>query len=472
MKNIYLAIDIGASGGRHIAGWFDDEKIHLKEVYRFSNAPVWVNKRLHWNHERLFDEIIKGLKACSVLGMHPQFTAIDTWGVDYALVNRQGQLTGPIFCYRDERTQGLDQTLDEQWLYEKTGIQRQPFNTIYQLLATGRDDPLALDQAQQMLMLPEYFNYRLTGNKVAEYTNATTTGLVNAASRQWDQQIINKTGLPPQLFSPLMQPGTLVGSVKNTIAKEIGFSTNILLAPSHDTACAVAAAPIRQNSLYLSSGTWSLMGAEITRPITSSESLRHNITNEGGVAGTYRYLKNIMGLWILQCLKKEAQKPVTYQEMAALAQMEPESETFIDVNNPDFLAPKHMGQAIDAYLKGLGRPPVKKAPQGWRLIFDSLAKDYQKTANEITALTGTSYQHIAIVGGGSQNQLLNQLTANACNKTVTAGPVEATAIGNLLSQMVATKEIPSYAYGRVLIQNSFNISTYYPTYNQFTKGGT
>lgn len=462
MKPVYLAIDIGASSGRHIAGWIENNQIHIEEVYRFPNSPVFKNNQLIWDHKQLFEQIVKGLALCPQKGFLPESIGIDTWAVDFALLDENGLLVEPIVSYRDKRTENLRHMADEAYLYGRTGIQYQPFNTLYQLLAVKRDHPDNLLKAKHMLLMPEYFNYLLTGKMISEYTNATTTGLVNAETRNWDFEIINSLNLPQHLFFPLAKPGLIVGCLKKELEKQIGYNASVILPPTHDTACAVAAAPIGEESLYLSSGTWSLMGVENAFPITHEKSRICNFTNEGGVNNSYRYLKNIMGLWILQCLQKESDSVFKPQTMSELAQKATPSCARIDINDESFLAPQHMGLAVEKYLKSTNQPIPKDEPSLWRLVFDSLADCYAKAVKEIESLTQKQYRHIAIVGGGCQNQLLNQLTANACNKTVTAGPVEATAFGNLLCQMVASKEIPSFDEGRQLISQSFKVKTYHP----------
>ncbi|NLB90059.1 MAG: rhamnulokinase, partial [Clostridiales bacterium] len=309
----YLAIDIGASSGRHLIGWLQEGKIHLQEVYRFSNGPVKKDQHLVWDHQKLFQEIIHGLKACKAAGYTPTSMGIDTWGVDFALLDQKGSLLGDTVSYRDHRTQGFSELVNQEMLYSRTGIYPQPFNTLYQLIALRKEDPTLFAKGHRLLLMPEYLHFLLTGKIAAEYTNATTTGLVNATTRTWDKKILNQLSFPEHLFPPIQYPGTLVGTVRKEIAQEIGFSPLVVLPPTHDTASAVAAAPLTAESLFLSSGTWSLIGAETSSPNTSMESLHYGLTNEGGVNHTYRHLKNIMGLWILQCLKKEEADPhLTY----------------------------------------------------------------------------------------------------------------------------------------------------------------
>ena len=307
MNNAMIAIDIGASSGRHMLGQVKNGRLELTELYRFSNGAQRKNGRLCWDIDRLFAEILNGLRTARAQGITPRSVAIDTWGVDFVLLDAQGRMLGDAVSYRDGRTQGMDEivrrVIDEEALYARTGIQKQPFNTIYQL--TALREAGELDAAQEMLLLPEYLNYLLTGQRVHEYTNASTTGLLDARARAWDWELIDRCGFPRRLFGPLSQPGTRVGALLPEIAQAVGFDTQILLAPTHDTAAAVMAAPLEASDAYLSSGTWSLLGMELPAPILTPESRARNLTNEGGAQGTIRYLKNIMGLWMLQELRRE-----------------------------------------------------------------------------------------------------------------------------------------------------------------------
>lgn len=459
---VMIAIDIGASSGRHMLGQMQNGKLTLKELYRFPNGAQRKNGRLCWDIERLFDEIINGLRAAKAQGVIPRSIAIDTWGVDFVLLDAQGQRTGDAVSYRDSRTQGMDavirRIIDDDALYARTGIQKQPFNTIYQLACLQTQNELAA--AQEMLLLPEYFNYLLTGQRVHEYTNATTTGLVNACTRDWDWLLIDRCGFPRRLFGKLCQPGALVGRLLPDIAQAVGFDADVVLAPTHDTASAVLAAPVQANDAYLSSGTWSLLGMELSAPILTPDSRARNLTNEGGVQGTIRYLKNIMGLWMLQELRRENCPQMSFAELSTLAQQHDAYPGRVDANDARFLSPPSMTAALQEALHEGGYP----APQGTgdlaACICHSLAACYRTAVDELEALTGQKIACLRIVGGGCRNDYLNRLTAHALARPVIAGPAEATAIGNILSQMLFAGDIASLADARALVRSSFDMQRF------------
>ena len=313
MSKLYLAVDIGASSGRHMLAWLEDGKIRLEEVWRFENNVAPKNGHLCWNTEYLFGEILKGLKHCKELGRVPDYMGVDTWGVDFALLDAEGNRVGDTVAYRDSRTEGMDvelkKDISESELYARTGIQKQMYNTIYQLKSLLLSQPELLEQADRLLMLPDYFHYLLTGVKINEYTNATTGQLVNAATDNWDYELMERVGIPTRLFDELKMPGTVVGPFSPTIAAEVGFDCTVILPATHDTGSAVAAVPATDDDfLYISSGTWSLIGAERREPNCSEESRLCNFTNEGGVEHRYRYLTNIMGLWMIQSIRREYNK--------------------------------------------------------------------------------------------------------------------------------------------------------------------
>lgn len=449
----YLAIDIGASSGRHIVGWQDEGKLHLKEVYRFQNGAEKRNRRLYWNAERLFTEVKNGLAAAKQQGFEPQFIGIDTWAVDYALLDEKDEIIGDIFSYRDSRTDGavkeVHKILPFEALYARTGIQFQPFNTVYQLYAdrmSGR-----LQKAHGFLMLPDYLHFRLTGVKKQEYTNATSTGLVNAQTHDWDGDILETLGLKKELFGELSQPGTVVGELKEEIQREIGYNATVVLPATHDTASAVLAAPLEEDSPYLSSGTWSLLGIEQKFAHTDEGSLKANYSNEGSIHFNFRYQKNIMGLWMIQSVKRELGGSMTFENLSDMAKCK-ESIITIDVNDHRFLSPKNMTEEIKkAVTSNLGTASIM------RIIYDSLAKSYADAIGELENNTGKKYTTLNIIGGGSRDTLLNELTAKATGKTVIAGPVEATAIGNLIMQMIGTGELPDLQSARKIIKKSFEI---------------
>ena len=460
----FLAIDIGASGGRHILGTVANSRLQLEEIHRFKNGMTEKNGHLCWDAEKLFDEILTGLAKCKTIGKLPQSVGIDTWGVDFALLDKNGGTIGDITAYRDSRTNGMDKALDryisEAELYAKTGIQKLPFNTVYQLLALKMQNPGLLAQADGFLLMPEYFSFLLTGTRKHEYTNATTTGLVNARSRNWDFELIGRMGLPRHIFGEIAAPGTKLGRLLPHIRQRVGFDCDVVFPCTHDTASAVVSVPTDESSIYLSSGTWSLMGVELEEPICTEDGRKANLTNEGGFGFKYRYLKNIMGLWIIQCIKAEYSDKYSFEELCNLARENSGFSSRIDVNDQRFLAPESMTDAIKSACIETGQPVPQTPGELAFCVYQSLADCYAKTATELETLTGKQFDKICIIGGGSQNTLLNELTAKACGKTVTAGPVEGTAVGNILVQMISAGQLSGVAEAKQLVQNSFDIETY------------
>ena len=452
-QNVYLAVDIGASSGRHIVGYLDEGKLVLREVYRFPNGAKNVAGRLFWDTERLFEEILLGLKAAAQAGFTPDYVGIDTWAVDYVLLDKQNKPIGGTYSYRDERGVKIKEkahaVMDFPLLYEKTGIQYAPFNTLYQLY----DDVLTsrISKAESFLMLPDYFHYRLTGVKKQEYTNATSTGMVNAVTHEWDKEILSRFSLPEKLFGALSQPGTVVGKFKKEIADFVGYSATVILPATHDTASAVLAAPISDGAPYLSSGTWSLLGVAQKAAHTDKTAMAYNYSNEGSVDFTFRFQKNIIGLWMIQQVKKELNDKYSFAELADLARKDQESR-LLDLSDPRFLAPKSMIAEIEATLGKLSVGALA------RTIFLSLAKAYKKALDELENATGKRYDALHVIGGGCQNALLNELTARATGKKITVGPVEATAIGNLIAQMIGTGEIKDLDAARENVKHSFDIT--------------
>lgn len=449
----YLAIDIGASSGRHIVGWLEGGQLKTEEIYRFQNGTDSKGGHLIWNTERLFTEVVNGLKAAKQIGKIPSYIGIDTWAVDYALLGKDGKQTGEMFAYRDGRTvksaEAVHRIISFDELYKRTGIQFQTFNTIYQLYA----DKLSgkLDSAESMLMLPDYLNFLLTGVKKQEYTNATSTGLVNAQTHQWDFEIIEQLGLNRELFGGLSQPGTVVGELKKEIQEEIGYNATVILPATHDTASAVLAAPLEENSPYISSGTWSLLGIEQKFAHTDDGSLKANYSNEGSINYNFRYQKNIMGLWLLQSVRRELTGNFSFAALANMARCK-EDIGIINVNDKRFLSPKSMTEEIKkAVGESLSTASIV------RIIYDSLAKSYADAIEELENNTGKKYTTLNVIGGGSRDTLLNELTAKATGKTVITGPVEATAIGNLIMQMIGTGELPDLQSARKIIKKSFEI---------------
>ena len=448
----YLAIDIGASSGRHILGCVQNGKIELEEIYRFENGIETDNGRLIWNLAHLLREVKAGIAKCKTIGKLPKTVAIDTWGVDYVLLDETGGEILPAVSYRDGRTAAVQDAahalLSPETLYAHTGIQHQNFNTLYQLFCDKQSGKL--QNAAHFLMMPEYLSYKLTGVMKNEYTNATTTGLVNAKSKQWDPALLDALGLPKSLFLPLSMPGTPIGDFSEAVQKELGFNAAVLLAPSHDTASAVAACPLEEESVYLSSGTWSLIGAETEEPILCEKARIANFTNEGGVEYRFRFLKNIMGMWLFQNIRKEMNRRFTYDEMMHMAMESGYRKTF-DCNDPSLTAPESMIGAIRSLLgEDLAIGDLLSA------VYHSLATSYRIAVEEIEALSGKRIRQILIVGGGSKDRYLNALTAHTTGKTVVTGLCEATALGNLLSQIMANRSI-GLSEARNLVKQSFSI---------------
>lgn len=459
--NYYLAVDIGASSGRHILASIDGGKIVLEEIYRFENGMEQKDGHLVWNHEKLFENILNGMKKCKEAGKIPESMGIDTWAVDYVLLDKDDKLLGNLYGYRDSRTEGMDELvykvipLDK--LYARTGIQKQPFNTIYQLMADKAKEPEKLSRAKAMLMVPEYFNFLLTGRKASEYTNATTTQLVSPDTKDWDFELIESLGYPKEIFCDIKTPGSFLGYLKEEIQKEVGFNCKVVLPATHDTGSAVMAVPVSEGDcIYISSGTWSLMGTELKNAECSMESMEKNLTNEGGYDYRFRYLKNIMGLWMINSVKKEIAEDVSFDEIVRLA-MSADIKSTVDANDERFLAPESMVSEIKKACKEKGEKVPKNIGELAAVIYQSLAECYKKTIDEIEKITGNHYDKVHIVGGGAKAAYLNGLTAKACKREVIAGPIEATAIGNVVCQMIAAKEIQDLKSARKLIYDSFEI---------------
>lgn len=465
MDKYYLAVDIGASSGRHMLGHMEDGKMVLEEVYRFENGMEEDGDSRCWNIKTLFSHILEGMKRCKTLGKIPQSMGVDTWGVDYVLLDSQDRILGKSYGYRDKRTDGMDEEVykivPEKELYERTGIQKQMFNTIYQLMSVKKKNPEHLKLAKTFLMLPDYFHYLLTGVKISEYTDATSTQLVNASERKWDESILKRLKYPADIFLPLSMPGTVAGNLKEEVRRQAGFDCRVILPAAHDTASAVMAVPAgEENCLYISSGTWSLMGVESKSPICTEESRRANFTNEGGYDCRYRYLKNIMGLWMIQSVRREWKKEYSFAEICRMAEECTEFPSRVDVNDDRFLAPDNMQEAVRSYLRDTGQEEPRSKGEMAAVIYQSLAKCYADTACQIEKITGRVYPAIHIVGGGANADYLNQLTARMSGKKVLAGPSEATAIGNLAAQMIAEEEFPDLKAARACIKRSFEVREY------------
>ena len=480
--NYYLAIDIGASSGRHILGHVADGRMVLEEVYRFDNLQIHKNGHDCWDMENLWNGIIGGLKACGAAGKIPVTIGIDTWGVDYVLLNEHDQVLGDAVAYRDSRNEGMDAEVSKyispEDLYARTGIQKQPFNTIYQLMAQKLEHPEQVANANRLLMVPEYLNFLLTGVKKSEYTIASTGSLLDAQKKDWDRELIGMLGLPADSFGELFMPGTVVGDLLPQIREEVGFNATVMLVAAHDTGSAFLAVPAKDaNAVYLSSGTWSLQGVENEKAITTEESRRANFTNEGGAWYRYRYLSNIMGLWMIQSVRRELNgvsyvagkdnrvatgKKWSFPDLIAEAEKEEGFAAVVDVNSSCFLAPESMIQAIKDECARTSQPVPETVGQIMQCVYTSLSLCYRDAIHALEGLTGKHYTSINIVGGGCQDGYLNRRTAQATGLTVYAGPVEGTAIGNLLVQMIEAEEFVNLQAARNAIRESFEIKEVNP----------
>ena len=471
----YLAIDIGASSGRHIVGQVADGRMELTEVYRFENGLSYRNGHLCWDIDALAESVIAGLAAAKEAGFTPQTIGIDTWAVDYVLLDERDQRLGECVGYRDSRTDGVRDALELAGIlsfdehYARTGIQYQQFNTAYQLCALSRENRSALDAAASLLMVPDYLNWVLTGKKAQEYTNASTTALVNAQTCDWDDTLIDRLNLPWDIFQPIHMPGEGLGRLRPEVAERVGFDAEVVLVASHDTGSAWLAVPARDDkAVYFSSGTWSLVGVENRAPICTAQSAAANFTNEGGYERRYRYLKNIMGLWMIQNVRKElgekAGMAPTWDELVSAAEQARATgfHAVVDADDPEFLAPASMLAALRDVCERSGQSMPSTMGEYALCVYDSLAADYARTVEQMRELTGVDYTSINIVGGGSNNGYLNQATADACGLPVYAGPTEGTALGNLMVQFIHAGEYGSLEEARDAIKKSFEIREYLP----------
>lgn len=454
MNKYFLAIDIGASSGRHILGWIEDGILKTEEVYRFENNLVKQGDSFIWDIDNLETHVKCGIKECGKIGKIPQTIAIDTWGVDYVLLDENKKRLDPVFCYRDPRCLDIIDEVEKpftpQGLYERTGIQRQSFNTIYQLYC----DKLSgkMDKAEYFMMMPMYLSYCLCGEIANEYTEATTGGIINVETKTWDMDIIETLGYKKSLFGALLTPSARIGSFTDEMKEFAGFDSEVVCCASHDTGSAVAACPLQTDAMYVSSGTWSLIGTERDVPVLTVDARNAGFTNEGGVLYRYRFLKNYMGMWLLQNIRRNLNKSMTYDEMMYLAK-DSGKYHYIDVNSQAFVAPDNM---IDAIREYLGMPELDLGIV-INSVYHSLAKAYTDAVAEVENISGREVSAINIVGGGCQDAYLNGLTAQYTGKKVYAGPVEATAIGNMVAQILYLNNDMTLGDARELVKDSFKI---------------
>ena len=459
----YLAIDIGASSGRHILSHLENGKMVIEEIYRFENGIEDVNGVYCWNHDRLFEEILKGMSLCAKAHKIPYSVGIDTWGVDYVYVDDAGNTVGMPVSYRDDRTKGMDaevyEKISEKELYERTGIQKAMYNTIYQVMADLKNNPGYFNKKVKLLFTPDYFNFKLTGIALNEYTIASTSQLLNAKTGDWDHMVIDSLGIPDDMFGEIVSPGTCIGELTDEVAAKVGFNCKVVATTGHDTASAVVAVPSMEDCVYISSGTWSLMGVVNDAPDCSLKSMEHNMTNEGGYGRKYRYLKNIMGLWMIQSIKKEYNTDLSFAQISDGASREVIT-SIVDCYDNRFLAPKSMTEEIIRYCRETKQQAPKTLFETASVIYNSLAKCYADTIEEIEELTGRHYNSINVVGGGSNAKYLNELTAKYTKRCVYAGPGEATSIGNLAVQMISSGDFSNLADAKECIFKSFEVKKY------------
>jgi rhamnulokinase len=464
MRKVCLAADLGAGSGRVLAGIYDGARLTLRELHRFSCEALREADGWHWDFAGLFGHIKDGIAiAVKEYGTQVVSLGVDTWGVDYGLLDVNGKLLGQPFQYRDSRTGGMMELacsrMPKEEIYRRTGIQFMFFNTLYQLLAEQ-----ALARADQLLFMPCLINYQLTGRKLNECSIASTGQLLNADSKLWDRELIAAMGLPDRIFGELADAGTKIGPLLASVQREVGMTgLQVILPGCHDTASAVAGVPAEdEEAVFLSSGTWSLIGRELAAPVMTGESFAAGFSNESGVCGTTRFLKNVAGMWLLQESKRIWGGDLDYTDIVGLAAAEPAFVSLIDPDATDFQSPSNMPVAIAHYCRNTNQPVPLTVGQVARCIFESLALKYRLVIENLETLTGKPVGILHIVGGGSQNAMLNRFAADATNCKVIAGPVEATSIGNILLQLIALGELPSLAAGRALVRNSFATTDYLP----------
>jgi rhamnulokinase len=467
----FLAFDLGAESGRGVLGLLENGRLRLEVVHRFPNGPVRTLDTLHWDVLRLYGEMEQALRLCAAQHGPLDGLGVDTWGVDFALLGRGGTLLGNPRHYRDPHTEGVMERafarVPRADVFRRTGIQFMRFNTLFQLLALQEARSPLLDVAENLLFIPDLFHYFFTGIKVNEYTDASTSQMLDPSTRGWAWDLVRAFGLPERILGTLVQPGTVLGPLRAAVAAETGLNPAPVIAPaSHDTASAIAAVPASGESwAYISSGTWSLMGVELPGPLVNEQALAANFTNEGGVGGTVRFLKNIMGLWLVQECRRAWERAGTtygYDELARLAEAAPPFAAIVDPDDPSFILPANMPRALGDWCRRSGQAAPDGPGATVRCALESLALCYRWVLERLEQLTGRRLEAIHVVGGGSQNALLNQLTADACGRPVLAGPVEATAAGNVLVQALGLKILGSLAEAREVVRRSFEVRTFTP----------
>lgn len=469
MKKV-LAFDFGASSGRAIIASFENGKISLQEVHRFSNDPVKVNGTLYWDVLRLFHEIKQGIVKAKIAGGFDSI-GIDTWGVDFGLIDKEGRLLENPIHYRDPRTAGLVEeafkTIPKEKLYKITGIQFMELNTLFQLISLRRQRPELLERADKMLFMPDLFAYFLTGKMCAEYSIASTSQIIDIEKRTWSSEILEGFDIPESLFAPIVQPGTVLGELTDDICEELGVDkVPVISVCGHDTQSAITAVPCPEGDFaFLSSGTWSLFGTELKTPIVNETSLEINITNEGGIDGTIGLLKNIIGLWLIQESRRQWQREgqdYSYAELEKLALKEEPFKCFIDPDAPEFTPQGNIPGRVQEFCRKTGQYVPQSVGEIMRCIYESLAMKYRLTFEKLCDCTNKDYPVIHVIGGGTKDGLLCQMTANSCDRTVKAGPIEATVMGNVAVQFMSDGTIKDTAHARQAVADSENLKVYNP----------
>ncbi|GGJ91078.1 rhamnulokinase [Lentibacillus kapialis] len=464
MVKCSLAMDIGASSGKMFAGYMENGKLNIKEVHRFENKIIKKDEHFCWDLQALYAEIVTGTHVSRDQGFTPKSIGIDTWAVDFVLLDEKDELLTDAVSYRDPRTDGMMeevfQLISKERLYLETGIQFQKFNTIYQLYYLKKHHPEILNKAKSFLMIPDYLNYLLTGKKANEYTNATSTQLVNAFTKKWDKELLGQLGINKEMFMEIFPPKSELGKLKPELSSEFGFDMQVLLPATHDTGSAVVSVLESDDTIFISSGTWSLIGVENNFPICVTKALDYNFTNEGGINYRFRFLKNTMGLWMIQEIKRNYNDRYSFADFAKMAEETGDFHSTVNVDDDRFLKPKNMIEEVQKYCSETNQVIPKTPGQVTKCVFDSLAKSYQTAINQIEEIYEKEFKTINVIGGGSQNEMLNQLIADTTEKEVFAGPSEATAIGNLVSQLIGLGEIENLNKARQIVKNSFEMKVF------------
>lgn len=471
----FLAFDLGATSGRTLLGTLHDGRVEVEELTRFGNGIIAVNGKYYWNILGLYEHIVEGLTECAKRGIRPDSVGIDTWGVDVVPIGSDGSILGNPRAYRDPYTNGAPEEffkkIPREEVYNRTGIQVMNFNTLFQIYAAVKEGYAPVVQAERLLFIPDALSYMLTGKQICEYTIASTSQGLNPCTQMWDGDLLAAAGVKEDILLEPMLPGCVIGKINPTVAQQTGIGeVDVVAVAGHDTASAVMAVPVEgENFAYLSSGTWSLMGIETRTPIITEESMRQNFTNEGGVEGTTRFLKNICGMWILEQCRKEWSrqgKEYSYPEIVAMAQSAEPFQCFINPDDATFANPESMLGAIESFCNSTGQSAPNSDSQIVRTIFESLALRYRQVLEILESMAPFAIDTLHIIGGGAKNALLNQYTANATGKRVVAGPSEATAIGNIMMQAVGAGVVSSVAEARKIIRNSITTEEFVPQHSE------